>query len=432
MVIVEFQNEIDQIKEKLQNNTSIWFPMWVDANKHTLNNELSFIFIRCNGEDYVLPHLHVDALSIPLDTIQNLINSTTECHIIGKKKLGHTLDITDVNAHDVVSRYYVETNEVLDIVTPFEALFKHHFRNGFTEDWVRTTSLLKIVETIQQIVDKCGKYTTKTDNPNYIWLNEKVIPTLQKIEQFGLKVDTEKFSDRYSEPHLIHLTKDNIIYTEYNPYILTGRPSNRHGGINYSALNKDDGSREVFIPHGAFLQMDYDAYHIRLISKLIKYEIPHLSGHQYLADQYGTDYASGKAITFRLLYGGIDDEFRVIPFFDKTADYIEKLWIKTEERGYIQTPNRRIPLGWIENPNPQKCFNYLLQSIETERNIEILDKVLKYISNSDVKLPLYTYDAFLFDFKEAPTAEWVTKLKEVIEEGGFPVKMKWGTDYGKV
>ena len=36
-------------------------------------------------------------------------------------------------------------------------------------------------------------------------------------------------------------------YTQYNPYTSTGRPSNRYNGINYAALNKEDGTRDRFV-----------------------------------------------------------------------------------------------------------------------------------------------------------------------------------------
>ena len=43
------------------------------------------------------------------------------------------------------------------------------------------------------------------------------------------------------------MTKDGLVYSEYNPYTTTGRPSNRFGGTNFAALNKTDGSREKYI-----------------------------------------------------------------------------------------------------------------------------------------------------------------------------------------
>jgi hypothetical protein len=222
------------------------------------------------------------------------------------------------------------------------------------------------------------------------------------------------------------------VFTEYNPFTVTGRPSNRHGGVNYAALNKTDGSRECFVSDGIFLQMDYNAYHPRLIAKLVKYDAPDGNMHQWLAEQYGCTIEESKGITFQLLYGGIDDEFRQIPYFDKVADYIDTLWIETQRNGYLQTPHREIPLSWIEQPNAQKVFNYLLQALETEMNVDKMRKILDCIEGSGIEFSLYTYDSFLFDVPTDVDTELIRELKGIIEEGGYPIKANWGKTYGKL
>jgi hypothetical protein len=178
--------------------------------------------------------------------------------------------------------------------------------------------------------------------------------------------------------------------------------------------------------------MDYNAYHPRLIAKLVKYDVPDGNMHQWLADQYGCSIEESKGITFQLLYGGIDDDFRQIPYFDKVADYIDNLWIDVQRKGYLQTPHREIPLSWIEQPNAQKVFNYLLQAVETEMNIDKMRTILDYIKGSGIEFSLYTYDSFLFDVPTDVDKGLIKKLKEIIEEGGFPIKASWGKTYGKL
>jgi hypothetical protein len=178
--------------------------------------------------------------------------------------------------------------------------------------------------------------------------------------------------------------------------------------------------------------MDYNAYHPRLIGKLIGFQMPDGNVHEWLAEQYGCDVNEGKGITFQLLYGGIDDTFRQIPYLNAVADYIDELWIKTQQNGYLQTQYRRIPLSWIEGANPQKVFNYLLQALETEMNIDKMRKILDYIKGSGIRFILYTYDSFLFDVPMDVDKSMIKDLKEIIEDGGFPIKASWGLDYGKV
>jgi hypothetical protein len=77
-------------------------------------------------------------------------------------------------------------------------------------------------------------------------------------------------------------------------------------------------------------------------------------------------------------------------------------------------------------------FNYLLQAIETEMNIDKLRRILDYIEGSDIRFTLYTYDSFLFDVPTDVDKNKIKDLKEIIEVGGFPIKASWGLDYGKV
>ena len=50
--------------------------------------------------------------------------------------------------------------------------------------------------------------------------------------------------------------------------------------------------------------------------------------------------------------------------------------------------------------NKNKLFNYVLQALETERNILILDKLSKIDLNQKSIPILYTYDSILFDVQE--------------------------------
>ena len=298
---------------------------------------------------------------------------------------------------------------------------------GVRENLGKIAPLMKWNEYLKSFIDKFNLPT-----PSKSWIDDTMIPLLSDIERYGCRIDEKKFIDRY--PNATKHLKGNTLYTEYNPYTVTSRPSNRFGGINFSALNKKDGTREVFVPKEGhiFLQMDYDAYHPRIIGKLVKYDLPKTSVHQWLADQYEVDYSESKGITFQLLYGGIPEEFDSIPYYKKVREFIEKLWSKSSEVGYLQTQHRRIPLSSIEGLNPQKLFNYLLQATETELNMGIMKKVVEFIKETKIELTLYTYDSFLFSYPSDTPKEHALKLKEIVESFGFPINADWGKDYSKI
>ena len=418
MIIVETNKEKEQFLEYWNNEESKIIPIWEDLDRHPMNNGLSFLYVRFSNLDFILPFNHNDCEKLEID----LSTSNKDKWIWDKKGFLQT-DIKINNIKDVQTSLFFEKFQLYDIQSKLEGLTSFYYRLGIRDGLGKSISIMKWSEVLRGIVDEWDvKHTNK-------WVDETMIPILSDIERKGINVDRKKFIDRWSSNDK-QLKEDNV-YTEYNPYTITSRPSNRHGGINFGALNKSDGSRDVFIPRKGkmFLQFDYDAYHVRIIGKLIKYKLPDTSVHQWLADQYGCDYGESKGRTFRILYGGVSDEDRKIPFFDKVDKFIRKMQDEANRNGYIQTPKgRKIPLGWIEKPNAQKFFNYILQATETEFNIEVMEKLRKL----QLPLPiLYTYDSFLFEFDETEV-ETIKKIKSVLESYGFPVKADWGKHYGEV
>ena len=79
--------------------------------------------------------------------------------------------------------------------------------------------------------------------------------------------------------------------------------------------------------------------------------------------------------------------------------------------------------------NPQKLMNYIMQSLETSRNILILKDVLRYLKDKKTNLALYTYDALLFDFHKEDGKQTLEDLQEILESGGkYPIKFKYSKD----
>jgi hypothetical protein len=422
MIVVESTKEIEDFINQWNTKPSVIIPIWSDLEKHPMNNELSFLFVRMENTDFILIYNHIDGKSQHLD-----LSTSTQPKWVWNKKGLLQMDTKIQNLFDISNYTFFQRNELIADEVQSQPFISHYTRLGIRENLGKIAPLMKWSEYLTSFVNKLNLPT-----PTPYWIDNTMIPILSDIERYGVRVDGEKFLDRY--PQATKHLKNNTLYTEYNPYTLTSRPSNRFGGINFSALNKKDGTREVFIPKegSIFLQMDYDAYHPRIIGKLIGYDLPTTSVHQWLADQYGVPYEESKGITFQLLYGGIPEEFDEIPYYKGVREFIEKLWSKSIEVGYLQTQHRRIPLSVIEDANPQKVFNYLLQATETELNMNTMKRVLEFIKETEIELTLYTYDSFLFSFPLDTPKEHATKLKELVESGGFPIKGSWGTDYSKL
>ena len=422
MIIVETDKEKEKFFEYWNNEESTIIPIWEDLEKHPMNNGVSFLYVRFQNLDFILPFNHNDCEKLEID-----LSTSNQNKWIWDKKGFLQTKIKISNLKDIQTALYFESFIIYPFGDKLEVLTNFYNRLGLRDDLGKSIPIMKWGEVLKEITNEWNLSNTNS------WVDDTMIPILSEIEMAGISVDTEKFLDRWpsNKKQLAHHPQGNIVYTEYNPYIITSRPSNRHGGINFGALNKKDGSRDCFIPPSGslFLQFDYDAYHVRIIAKLIKFKLPEGSIHQWLADQYGCSYEESKGRTFRILYGGVSDEDRKIPFFDKVDKFIKNFQQESIERGYLQTPKgRKIPLGWIEQPNGLKYFNYLLQATETEFNIEVMSKLKK----EGLPLPiLYTYDSFLFEFDDSEL-ETIKKVKSVLESFGFPIKADWGKNYGEI
>ena len=418
-MIVESNIEKEQFLEYWNNEESIVIPIWEDLERHPMTCDVSFLYVRFQNLDFILPFKHNDCEPIEID----LSKSSQPKWVWNKKALLQT-DLDIQNQKDIQTSLFFNENKLYPFGEKLEVLTNFYHRLGMRDGLGKSIPIMKFMEVLG---DMSNDFVNLT--PTFSWIDDTMIPILSDVEQKGIQVDRKKFFDRWK-----HNDKSlwfSRTFTEYNPYTITSRPSNRHLGINFSALSKKDKSREIFIPQEGkkFVQFDYDAYHVRIIAKLIKYDLPDTSVHSWLANQYNCGYDESKGRTFRILYGGVSDEDRKIPFFDKVDKFIHKMQEESIDRGFIKTPmGRKIPIGWIEQPTAQKYFNYLLQASETEFNIEVMKK----LKDSGLPLPnLYTYDSFLFEFGIEDT-EVLRKIKPVLESFGFPTKVSYGDDYSLV
>ncbi len=190
-----------------------------------------------------------------------------------------------------------------------------------------------------------------------------------------------------------------------------------------------------------FVEYDYDSFHLRLASKLNKYNLPDENLHDYFGKKYFNvdvlseeQYEQSKAITFRLLNGMVDTSYQHIKFFTDVYEYREKLWDEFLENDEIELPfsKRKLKRKYYDNMSSSKLFNYVLQATETEFNSIIINKINTYLLTHKSKLILYTYDSFLIDFNTDDGKDLILELRKIMNINGFHVKMKIGYNYGSM
>jgi hypothetical protein len=393
-------------------------PVWSSPRGHECGSKISFIYYRTETEDGIINFSHIDAGTVSRFDFGRFCSEDTL--VLGNRYVR-------TNGLDYEWVYFEEYGKPFVFAEFVESVYRG-YRSNFNElnDCI---PLMKWYETLRTIPD------IKTRKDWYRHYSDS-ITELGRLEGAGVKVEVEKFIDRFGlDAQYIH---SGIVYTKYNPYTVTGRPSNRHLNVNYSALNKGDGSRESMVSRfggGTLIGFDFESYHIRIIGKLVGYGFPEgLTAHEHLASYYGVDAEAAKAITFTYLYGGITDEVKDIPFFQKVAAWLDRMWARFVVSGNLTTPlyKRQIHFSRIESPTKQKVFNYLLQALETEINYKKIGELNRLMREMKSKPILYTYDAFLIDTEPTERERVLSEVKGLLEVGGFPVRMYEGNNYNNL
>ena len=412
MVIINSQEKWVKLQRVMKTTHFVYLQILSDVQKHPKENRVSCFYIVTPFEKYIVPVNHnekfgtiekidVDDSKVCVGDMKSFLhNSMIECDRI--------FGLIDLNWC-----HYMKTNEPYDFDKHLTNAHHHNYRIHYDKENVNDIiPLVKHAEYLSKVSNDLMHYVEDCD-----YYDQDILENLQIVESNGIQ------------------TTDGMVYSEYNPYTSTGRPSNRFGGMNFAALNKKDGSRKKFISrfdNGVLVEFDYDAYHPRLIGDKIEYEFPNGSVHQHLADTYGLSYDDGKALTFKYLYGGITNEIKDNPFFGKVDKYVQDLWSRWKGNKIIKSDiyNREISRKNLSDMNPNKLFNYMIQLMETENNMLVLEELLPEIQEDKSKLVLYNYDAFLFDFDLSDGLDYLNKIKKILEQNGkYPTRVSMGSNY---
>lgn len=218
-------------------------------------------------------------------------------------------------------------------------------------------------------------------------------------------------------------------HCEYNPFTLTGRPSNHFNNVNYAALNKSDGTRKRFVSrnkNGFLVEIDLSGFHLYLLYTILGQEFPH-NVYEELSKYY-PDNVESKEYTFKQIYGGIEESLLKIEPFQSINELSKQIFIqyKTDTLKTFLF-DRKINVKNIPGLTQWKLFNYMLQNLETEFNATLLERLNNLLREKETKLVLYTYDSFLFDYSPNDTTNIFKEIIAVFDR--IPFHIKVGNNY---
>ena len=419
-MVITTQTELEQLTNRLRGETTYVYPVTVDAFLHSSQNRVALLhFFFDDGTSYTVSVNHPDAPHFQID-----LSDAYKLVTLHKKELQQLTNAK--NVVDLASLLHLN-GDVIPLYREYYTMGIHQIKNKFKfKNLHYSIPLTSWVETAEAFLQHCKYMYDRCESTEqtsaFEFINDITLPTLTKIENAGLWT-----------------TDNQFVYSDYNIYTSTGRPSNAFGGINFAALNKNDGTREKFVSrfgeNGTLVQFDYEAFHLRLAADLIGYQLPETSVHEFLAKQYyGTDeitpeqYEESKSRTFSLMYGYSDDTGGV-EFFQRLKEYSSDLWEKYRQNGFVLSgTGRKIS---VFEPTSNKVFNYMMQLTETEEAIARVHNVCKYLEPFKSKVILYTYDAILLDVPN-DELDIMENVAQTLSKGGYPVRQYRGQNYNEL
>ena len=385
---------------------------------------------------FIIPIDHDEGLNVTRERVYEVLKSFTTLYTLDKKLLLYHFNLQ--GATDLSLLYSMVKFEKLEYSRDF--MFINTFYNKFKniEYTNKLIPISKLYEASETIYDKV-KDVINLDIPSgFDFYNNTATNVFFLLEQSGLGVHRDQFIEMFTPRDVKQNTVDDTTYTYYNLYNITSRPTNAFNSVNYAAIPKTDKHRKSFKPlNDFFVEFDFDGYHVRLLCEQLGYDLTNESAHMQLAKKYfkksvigDEEYSKAKQINFQALYGRIPEKYKDVDIFVKIQEFINSLWIKYEGLGVVNNPMSDKPFTEeLKDMNPQKLMNYLMQSLETSRNILILKEVLRYLQDKKTKVVLYTYDALLFDFSKEDGKNTLNEIQTILESGKkYPVKFKYSKD----
>ena len=435
--LLESQEQLEWLENQVQS------PLYVDVVStndyfHSKLTTTVGIYIRPveDSQGYFIPISHDDGLNVDKDRVYDILLKADKLYTLNKKTLLYHFNLQ--RAIDISLLYSMNLYKRLEFTSSNSTVDWYYRKYNERADINKLIPISKLYERCENIYESIKEAINLEIPSGFNFYNTIATNVFYLLEQSGVGIIYDSFNNLFKPKNPLYNTADNTVFTEYNLYNNTSRPTNTFNSVNFAAIPKAEEYRKCFKPQNDyFVEFDFDGYHLRLLADQLDYPLTEESAHKQLAKHYvgkeeSTDdeYTKAKQINFHAIYGKIPEEHKNLKIFKEIQEYIDAMWKSFQEGGYVWNPQSGKHFTQeLKDMNPAKLMNYMMQSLETSNNIIILKEVLRYLRDKKSFITLYTYDAILFDFSKEDGKQVLEDIKKIMEkQGKYPVKFKYNTN----
>jgi len=406
-----------------------------DINEHPCGNRISLMYYATPDAEWVMGMGHNDLPKTNFPNRRLPIALTLDASFF--HRYGRTM---------MDASFFMDKPHLDDWYNVGQREYHRKFHSvRFVNDAIPLKMHLDMFRTIRDEIREAWNGNHNWRVPALDHYSTQVHQVLSHIEESGVAVDTEMVPETFGAAYALRSLKGEYLYTKYNPYTLTGRPSNSWDGVNFAALPKKTGVRKILISRfgstGRLVNFDFKSFHLYLLANYLGEDLPSEDVHTWLGCRYfNTDtltpeqYEQSKVKTFGILYGSERIEEGVLPFFDAVQKLRSGLYEQYQLQGFVWSGRCSRPI-YLDEGTENKVFNYWVQNLETEIMIDLMGKM--FTNGDDLNPPaafpvLYTYDSVLFDCVDDDVQILVDKVTNICKEYHYPVRVEVGINYGEL
>ena len=248
---------------------------------------------------------------------------------------------------------------------------------------------------------------------------------INDIKQQKLRIDTSCMEPTPQTRDFLKKLKKIRPYISYNIFgTKTGRLTTNPGSFPILTLKKEN--RSIIKPRkDCFLEMDFNAFELRVLLALMGQEQPSMDLHEWnIKNIYrglGTREEAKKRV-FAWLYNPHSEDKVTNRYYDRG---------KIKDHFFSNGEVKTIFDRKIESDD-YHAFNYIVQSTASDLFMQQAIKLHKFLEESNIAFLIH--DSLVIDFDKRE----INRINEIRENfsqtifGDFPISMKIGKNYGEM